>query len=311
VRPHGRARAERVHQRRRGEPPQRCERDPEQQGQPGAVDTGLQGRGPVAGAQPAGDRRGGAVGQEHAQAHGWSAAPPPPGRARPAGPSPGSPRRRCRPAGRAARRPVRRAPGRPAAGSRGPAHPSGGRGARSPRQARPGRVPRCACGRASGGGCTAGHPLQTALPPDRKAPHVQLDARSHPRAPRRQPPAAGQARHRGADRHRGAQAAGHDRHGDARPGLREHGVLRVDDHLHRRRRRHPALPRLPHRGARREGQLPRGRLAAHLRRAADRRRAGRASRPRSASTRCCTRTSASSSAASPPTRTRWRCCPRP
>jgi citrate synthase len=36
-----------------------------------------------------------------------------------------------------------------------------------------------------------------------------------------------------------------------------------------------------------------------------------AARPRSASTRCCTRTSASSSAASRPTRTRWRCSRRP
>ena len=40
-------------------------------------------------------------------------------------------------------------------------------------------------------------------------------------------------------------------------------------HLHRRRRGHPALPRLPDRAARREVELPRGLLPAHLRRAAD------------------------------------------
>ena len=45
-------------------------------------------------------------------------------------------------------------------------------------------------------------------------------------------------------------------------------------HLHRRRRRHPALPRVPDRAARREVDLPRGRLPADLRRAADRRAAG-------------------------------------
>ena len=40
-------------------------------------------------------------------------------------------------------------------------------------------------------------------------------------------------------------------------------------HLHRRRRRHPALPRLPDRAARREVDFHRGQLSADLRRAAD------------------------------------------
>ena len=47
------------------------------------------------------------------------------------------------------------------------------------------------------------------------------------------------------------------------------------DHLHRRRCRHPALPRLRDRRPREQLDLPRGRLAAHLRAAADRRRARR------------------------------------
>ena len=58
-------------------------------------------------------------------------------------------------------------------------------------------------------------------------------------------------RHRGALRAQHRQAALDDRPGDLRPGLRQHRVVRVGDHLHRRRRRHPALPRLPDRPARR------------------------------------------------------------
>ena len=60
--------------------------------------------------------------------------------------------------------------------------------------------------------------------------------------------------------------------------LREHRVDAVGDHLHRRRAGHPALPRLPDRAARRALDVPRGRLAAHLRRAADRRPARRVRR---------------------------------
>ena len=55
--------------------------------------------------------------------------------------------------------------------------------------------------------------------------------------------------------------------------VRQHRGHPQRDHLHRRRRRHPALSRLCDRGARGEVHLPRGRLAAHLRGAAHRRRA--------------------------------------
>ena len=43
-----------------------------------------------------------------------------------------------------------------------------------------------------------------------------------------------------------------DRRHDVRHRLRQHGRLQVGDHLHRRRRGHPALPRLPDRAAGRE-----------------------------------------------------------
>ena len=56
-----------------------------------------------------------------------------------------------------------------------------------------------------------------------------------------------------------------------RPGVHDHGRLRERDHRARRRRRHPALPRLPDRAARREVDLSRGRLPAGPRRAARRR----------------------------------------
>ena len=86
-------------------------------------------------------------------------------------------------------------------------------------------------------------------------------------------------------------------------------AARVVDHLHRRRRRHPALPRLPDRAARREVDLPRGRLPADLRRAARRRAVRRRGSARSRTTRSSTRTCASaSSTASTTTPTRWACC---
>ena len=91
-----------------------------------------------------------------------------------------------------------------------------------------------------------------------------------------------------------------------RSGLRQHRLVPQRDHLHRRREGHPALPRLPDRGARREEQLPRGRLPADLRRAADEAAARRLHARRSATTRCCTRTSSASTARCRRTRTRWR-----
>ena len=102
-----------------------------------------------------------------------------------------------------------------------------------------------------------------------------------------------------------------DRPDHARPRLREHRVDAKRDHLHRRRRRHPALPRLRDRAPRQELHLPRGRLAAHLRRAARRRPSWTSSTRRSAGTRCCTRTSSASSPRCRTTRTRCRCCRRP
>ncbi len=53
-----------------------------------------------------------------------------------------------------------------------------------------------------------------------------------------------------------------------RPGVHEHGLVPLGDHVHRRRGRHPAAPRLPDRAALRALQLPGGRLPADLRRAA-------------------------------------------
>ena len=67
----------------------------------------------------------------------------------------------------------------------------------------------------------------------------------------------------------------------ARLRLHEHRRDRVGDHLHRRRPRHPALPRLRHRRPRRAGApvVPRDRVARHLRRAPDRGRARRVQPP--------------------------------
>ena len=60
---------------------------------------------------------------------------------------------------------------------------------------------------------------------------------------------------------------------DLRPGLHEHRVVPERDHLHRRRGRRARAPRHPDRGAVRELELPRGRLPAGARRAADQGRA--------------------------------------
>ena len=95
-------------------------------------------------------------------------------------------------------------------------------------------------------------------------------AASHAPPPPPPPPPTNKKR-----RGRHQQAAVQDRPGHLRPGLRQHRVVHVGDHLHRRRRRHPALPRLPDRAAGRAVDLPRGQLPAHLRRAAQRRAARR------------------------------------
>ncbi len=62
---------------------------------------------------------------------------------------------------------------------------------------------------------------------------------------------------------------------DLRPGVHEHRVVPVGDHVHRRRQGHPRVPRLSDRAARRALDLPRGGLPAHPRRAADGRAAAR------------------------------------
>ena len=54
-----------------------------------------------------------------------------------------------------------------------------------------------------------------------------------------------------------------------RPRLREHRRLPERHHVHRRRAGHPPLRRISDRGARREELVPRGRVAAHQRGAAD------------------------------------------
>ena len=93
------------------------------------------------------------------------------------------------------------------------------------------------------------------------------------------------------------------------PGLRQHRVVHLRDHLHRRRRRHPALPRLPDRAARREVHLPRDQLPADLRRAARPRPSWRSS-PADQPAHAAARGPASrSSTASRATPTRCRCCP--
>ena len=58
-----------------------------------------------------------------------------------------------------------------------------------------------------------------------------------------------------------------------RPGVHEHRLVSQRDHLHRRRRRHARAPRLPDRAALRALDLPRGRLPADQRRAAEQGRA--------------------------------------
>jgi glutamyl/glutaminyl-tRNA synthetase len=109
-----------------------------------------------------------------------------------------------------------------------------------------------------------------------------------------------------ARRHRHPQALRPDRDVHLRPRLHLDRELRVQDHLYRRRRGHPALPRLPDRAARRARRLPRDLLPAALRRAADRRAEGGFRLPRHAITRWCTSRWRASSRASAATRIRWR-----
>ena len=54
-----------------------------------------------------------------------------------------------------------------------------------------------------------------------------------------------------------------------RPRIRQHGVLPLRRHLHRRRQGHPRVPRLPHRAAGRQVDVPRSGLSAGARRAPD------------------------------------------
>ena len=107
--------------------------------------------------------------------------------------------------------------------------------------------------------------------------------------------------------HRDAAQGGQARR--LRPGVRQHRGRQVGHHLHRRRRRHPALPRLPDRAAGREVDVHRGQLPADLRRAADRRAARRRSPTEiQRHTHAARGPASGSSTASRATRTRCRCC---
>ena len=87
------------------------------------------------------------------------------------------------------------------------------------------------------------------------------------------------SRHRGRRRHRAGFAAGQDRLHHLRRRLRQHRLDQERHHLHRRRRGHPALPRLPDRAAGREVDVHRGQLPADLRRTADQGAAGQVHHP--------------------------------
>ena len=75
----------------------------------------------------------------------------------------------------------------------------------------------------------------------------------------------GPDRGRDGPRHRPARDQGRRRRlrpDDLRPGVHEHRVVPLRDHVPRRRAGHPRVPRLPDRAARRAVDLPRGRLPA-------------------------------------------------
>ena len=74
------------------------------------------------------------------------------------------------------------------------------------------------------------------------------------------------------------------------PGFTNTGFDHLEGHLHRRRRRDPAVPRLPDRAAGPELHLPGDQLPADPRRAAQRRPNWTRSPSGSAGTPCCTRT---------------------
>ncbi|MDQ1174321.1 hypothetical protein QE430_002628 [Microbacterium testaceum] len=141
---------------------------------------------------------------------------------------------------------ILRAPRRPGCHSRGIQRARRSRGAATPR-VRPHGRPEIARRRGERRGHAAGQ--------------GHSDGRGlHRRIP-------GPARHRRRPEHRHRVADQADRAHHARLRLRQHGVDEVRHHLHRRRPGHPPLPRVSHRAAGEEQHLPRGRLAAHLRRA--------------------------------------------
>ena len=96
----------------------------------------------------------------------------------------------------------------------------------------------------------------------------------------------------------------------ARSRVQQHGSLREQDHVHRRRERGPALPRLSDRGAGRAQHVRRDGLAADLRRAADGRPALQVPRDPDRATSSCTRGCVTTSRGSRPTVIRWRCSRR-
>ena len=155
-----------------------------------------------------------------------------------------------------------------------------------------------------------GHSAATSGQPSSVRPLDERD-RCSPALPRWRTAPARRPGGGGRRRPRHEQAAGDDRQGRARHRLR--ATRRPA------RRRSPTSTATPgilrYRGypidqLAEQVQLPRGHLPADLRRAADRRPAGRVRPAASAGTPCCTRTSSSSSTASRATRTRCRCCPR-
>ena len=73
-------------------------------------------------------------------------------------------------------------------------------------------------------------------------------------------PAGGQG-HLGPGRHCGVAVA-QRRLGHARPGIPDHGAVRVEDHVHRREQFDPAVPRVSDRAAVRAVGFPGGRVAA-------------------------------------------------
>ena len=105
----------------------------------------------------------------------------------------------------------------------------------------------------------------------------RCDAPRHDRfrTGRQVPRVAPDHRNRGRAGGRHPQAPRLDRADHLRSGLRQHRGVQERDHVHRRRAGHPALPRLPDRGAGRKELVPRGGLAADQRRAAHEGRARR------------------------------------